>query len=84
MNIERIECPNCRTSYHVDRIGINNLRADQRADITISCPICHTQFDAIMAPKLKTEQLGWFSRVVLRRVPTTESDGHEVTTKTRK
>src|SRR5512146_2996641 len=70
----RIECPECHTSYTHERLGLA-LQPETAAIVTVGCVLCRCEFDVALQPTKPTivttpgAPLGWFQRVVLRRVP---------------
>ena len=74
----RIECPTCETSYPAKRLGVA-LLPEHSAIVTVKCLTCKEAFDTRIEPKYVTNEVGWFAKYILRRQPSTELLGHEVT-----
>lgn len=73
----RIECPNCKTSYTAERLGIT-LGPQQSAQLDVACVLCKAPFHVEINPKVVATTPGWWARTVLRRKPELTLDGHEV------
>ena len=54
----RIACPTCNTSYDAARLGLD-IAQNQSAKATVACPVCASQFDADIAPRIVTTVEQW-------------------------
>jgi hypothetical protein len=74
--MERIECPECATSYTLERLGLKMpTEAGKNLQVTVVCMVCKKQFDSRLESVLEgrvVDAPGWVARNILRRKPTVE------------
>ena len=69
--MDRIECPNCKTSYTVERLGLDWMMADTRPFVaTVACMVCKVTFDAYRTTEMIPGARTW--RTLWQRKDTTQ------------